>query len=52
MDTKLDLAALDYEPCENDPGWVRCKFCWKKVYAGSGTNKTDLWRHKERCEWR
>ncbi|WP_167320680.1 hypothetical protein [Haloarcula amylolytica] len=52
MDTTLDLAALDYEECADDPGWVRCRYCWSKVYAGSGVNKTDLARHAERCEWR
>ena len=52
MESELNLAARNYEACEDDPGWYRCEFCWSKVFVGSGRNLTDLARHAERCEWR
>lgn len=52
MDTTLDLAALHYNECPDDPGWVRCEYCRSKVYAGRGEKLVDLARHEERCKWR
>jgi len=52
MSPSINLAANDYEECpgEVDDGWVRCTLCRTKVYAGS--NRTDIKRHEEACEYR
>lgn len=52
MASSLNLDDLNYEPCTDDPGWVRCRYCWSKVYVGRGEKLVDLARHEERCEWR
>jgi hypothetical protein len=50
MKYQFDPESLNYEPCVNDEGWVRCQYCYAKVYAGE--NKTDIVRHAERCQYR